>query len=130
MQATKLTPNPVKDQAKSYPSEMRRQLWPLCCGASILSGFKMAHNLTHEELVKQIKETINDFVPDLQVFTGEMMCPKLVMLTLNSGQMASHKIMEAIKEVGFTQFAVAKPRGAPQGFFVYDMSETFSIVAA
>ncbi len=35
-----------------FPSEMRTQLWPLCCGARIISGFKHAANLTLEDLVE------------------------------------------------------------------------------
>jgi hypothetical protein len=112
----------------NYPSEMRRQLWPLCCGASIISGFKTAHTLDEDELVKQINSTIDDFVPDLQVFSNETICPKLIYLTLNSTQMASPKIMNAIKRVGFVQFAVARPRGSDQGFFVFDKSKTFALI--
>lgn len=112
---------------KAYPAEMRRQLWPLCCGASILSGFKDVQKLDHDALVKQIKETIDDYVPDHQVYIGEVICPKLIYLTLNQGQMASDKIMKAIKEVGFVKFAEAKPRGTPQGFFILDLSGTFTL---
>lgn len=123
----KLLEKLVSPQNTPYPADMRRQLWPLCCGASILSGFKNAHTLTEEELVKQIKSTINDYVPDLQVFVGETICPRLVFLTLNASQMQSPKIMGAIKEVGFVKFANAQPRGSDQGFFVYDMSQTFEL---
>lgn len=110
-----------------YPGEMRRQLWPLCCGASILSGFKDVATLTPQQLVQQINDTIDKHVPDLQVYTGEQMTPKLTFLTLNSGQMGSKKIMDAIKEAGFIKFAEASPRGSPQGFFVRDQSTTFKV---
>lgn len=113
----------------AYPSEMRRQLWPLCCGASIISGFKTAHNLEEDEIVKQIEETINGYVPDLQVFKGEQICPKLTFLTLNSGQMNSPKIMNAITKAGFVKFGEGSPRGTPQGFFVRDTSKTFKTSA-
>lgn len=114
---------------KPYPADMRRQLWPLCCGASILSGFKDIQKLTDDQLVAQINDTIDNYHPDLQVFFGEHMQPKLTFLTLNSGQMGSKKIMDAIKKAGFVQFAVAAPRGAPQGFFVQDKSKSFKAVA-
>jgi hypothetical protein len=119
----------VQPKETAYPEAMRRQLWPLCCGASILSGFKAAQKSTTEELVKQIKSTINEYVPDLQVYAGETICPNLVYLTLNESQMASPKIMEAIKTVGFLKFAEASPRGRPQGFFVFDMTNTFQLIA-
>lgn len=112
-----------------YPTEMRRQLWPLCCGASIISGFKSVATLTHDELVAQIKSTIDDYVPDLQVFTGETICPQLIFLTLNQDQMGSSKIMKAIEAVGFAQFATAKPRGTKQGFFYKDLTNTFKVMA-
>ncbi len=113
----------------SYPANMRRQLWPLCCGASILSGFKDVMKLTEDKLVKQIMDTINNEVPDLQVFAGEAMKPKLTFLTLNSGQMASKKIMDAIKAAGFVKIGAGSPRGAQQGFFVQDTSGTFTTEA-
>lgn len=113
-----------------YPPEMRRQLWPLCCGASILSGLKDAHKMDHDELVKAITSTIDDNVPDLQVFGSELMQPKLTFLTLNQVQMKSDKIMSAVTEAGFVKFANGKPRGSDQGFFVRDLSKTFVTIAA
>lgn len=113
---------------EGYPEEMRRQLWPLCCGASILSGFKDVQMLSDEELVKQIEATITDYVPDLQVYKGEQMAPRLTFLTLNNGQMTSQKIMNAIKKCGFVKIAEARPRGGVQGFFVRDESETFKLI--
>jgi hypothetical protein len=111
---------------KPYPAELRRQLWPLCCGASILSGFKdVAKVKDEDELADNIKAAIDDYLPDLQVYAGETMMPQLTFLTLNSGQMESPKIMKAVEKAGFVKFAEAKPRGAPQGFFVRDMSGTF-----
>jgi hypothetical protein len=111
-----------------FPKEMRRQLWPLCCGASIISGFKDAYRLTEEQLIKQINETILDVVPDFQVFSNEVIRPKLTFLTLNNDQMHSNKIMKCVKACGFVQFAVASPRGTRQGFFVRDDSGTFKSV--
>lgn len=113
----------------NFPEEMRRQLWPLCCGASIISGFKNIHNLTDAELVAQIRATIDDMIPDFQVYRYEQMKPKLTFLTLSKYQMDSKKIMEAIKKVGFVQIGVAQPRGAPQGFFVLDTSKTWEATA-
>ena len=84
--------------------------------------------LTDEQLVEQINSTIDDYVPDLQVFIGENMTPKLTFLTLNKSQMGSKKIMNAIKKAGFKQFAEASPRGLPQGFFVQDKSKSFKSI--
>lgn len=111
----------------NYPEEMRRQLWPLCCGASILSGFKAAHNSTTEELVEQIEKVIAA-VPDHQVYSMESMKPHLTFLTLNSAQVASKKIMDAVAKAGFVKFADAKPRGSVQSFFVRDTSKSFKSV--
>lgn len=109
----------------SYPSEMRRQLWPLCCGASIISGFKDAHKYKDEaEFVKAITDVCSS-TPDLQVFAGETINPKLTFLTLNSTQMASEKIMGAIKAAGFVRLGTGAPRGSEQGFFIRDLSGTF-----
>lgn len=112
----------IKD---SYPASMRRQLWPLCCGASILSGLKEAHKLTEEQLVADILSTINDCLPDLQVFKGEQMKPALTFLTLNSPQMGSKKVVDAITKAGFVKIGEGKPRGSPQGFYVKDTSGTY-----
>ena len=110
----------------NYPSEMRRQLWPLCCGASIISGFKDAHKYeTEEKFVKAITDVCAS-VPDLQVFAGENINPKLTFLTLNSTQMGSPKIMSAIKAAGFVKLGTGSPRGSAQGFFVRDLSGTFT----
>ncbi len=111
----------------NYPAEMRRQLWPLCCGASILSGFKSVNVLSDEELLADITALINPDgpVPDLQVYKDEMMRPKLTFLTLNSSQLASPKIMKAIELAGFKSIGTAQPRGHVQGFFVHDASDTW-----
>ena len=110
----------------NYPSEMRTQLWPLCCGARIISGFKHAAGLTIEQLVEEIEATLKA-VPDFQVFQYETMQPKLTMLTLNAYQMASPKIMQAVKKCGFKLVFTAKPRGSKQGFFVRDESKTLEV---
>lgn len=115
--------------AEPYPAEMRTQLWPLCCGAGIISGFKDAGKYTDEELLKRINEVTDKYTPDHQVYKGEEIRPKLFFLTLNDAQMQSKKIMNAIKEAGFVKFAEAKPRGSVQGFFVRDKSKTFAAVA-
>lgn len=112
----------IKD---SYPSSLRRQLWPLCCGASILSGLKEAHKLTEDQLVADILSTINDCLPDLQVFAGEQMKPALTFLTLNNAQMGSPKIINAITTAGFVKIGESKPRGSLQGFYVKDTSGTY-----
>ena len=110
----------------SYPEEMRRQLWPLCCGASIISGFKHVHNTKDaDELAKQILSTIDDYIPDHQVFAGEQMSPKLTFLTLNQTQTGSKKIMDAIEKAGFKLVGTARPRGGLQSFFVRDDSNSW-----
>lgn len=112
-----------------FPEEMRRQLWPLCCGASILSGFKNIQNLTDAELVQQIEDVIKA-VPDFQVFQTETMTPKMTFLTLNSSQMGSAKIMKAIKAAGFFEVGRGTPRGQPQGFFLRDTSNSWKATPA
>lgn len=109
---------------KAFPSEMRRQLWPLCCGAAIISGFKDVAVLSEDELVEAIHETLLP-VPDLQVFVGETINPKLTFLTLNSSQMSSQKIMNALNKAGFVKIGEGKPRGGAQGFFIQDQSGSF-----
>jgi hypothetical protein len=103
----------------SYPANMRRQLWALCCGASIISGFKNANQLTEAELLADIEESIKQ-VPDMQVFGGEQINPKFTFLTLNSGQMGSKKIMDTIEKAGFFLIGMGAPRGGKQGFFLRD----------
>lgn len=109
----------------SFPEAMRRQLWPLCCGASILSGFKNVAMIDEDKLVEQIVDTIDNYIPDFQVYGGEQISPKLTFLTLNHGQMQSKKIMDAIAKAGFVKIGEAKPRGAPQGFFIRDLSKSW-----
>lgn len=108
-----------------FPAQMRSQLWPLCCGASIISGFKEVAMMDPEELVTKINSVINDELPDFQVFGGEQMRPALTFLTLNNSQMSSPKIMTAVAKAGFVKIGEGKPRGSPQGFFVRDTSNTF-----
>lgn len=112
----------------NFPAEMRRQLWPLCCGASIISGFKDVHKLSEDELVNQINETVNNAVPDFQVFASEEIMPKLTFMTLNKEQMDSAKIRSAVEKAGFVKFAECQPRGRPQGFYMRDESKTFKVV--
>lgn len=112
----------------NYPTEMRTQLWPLCCGARIISGFKNVATLTEDELDTKIQEVISA-VPDHQVYGHETMKPKLVFLTLNYGQMTSKKLVKAVERAGFKKFAEASPRGAPQGFYILDQSNSFKSVA-
>ena len=111
----------------SYPEDMRTQLWPLCCGAKILSGFKQVASLTEKDMVKQIHEICDEYTPDLQVYAGEQMRPSLTYLTLNSSQWGSPKIRNAVQEAGFKLFATASPRGTKQYFLVRDKSSTFKI---
>lgn len=103
----------------SYPSEMRRQLWPLCCGASIISGFKDVNKLTEDELIADINASVA-MVPDMQVFGGETLNPKFTFLTLNSGQTGSAKIMTALDKAGFFLIGYGAPRGGKQSFFLRD----------
>lgn len=114
--------------AKPYPAEMRTQNWPLCCGAKIISGFKSVGNIADDELVKQIADICDNHTPDHQIYSGETINPKLTFLTLNSGQVASPKIMTAIKEAGFKLFLEAAPRGPKQSFFYRDLSNTVKLV--
>ena len=114
----------------NYPEELRTQLWPLCCGARILSGLQHTQLLSEEELTKQIEDIIKNKVPDHQVYAGERMMPELTFLTLNKGQMSSPKIMNAIQKAGFVLFAKGKPRGSDQGFFVRDDSNTFQVITS
>jgi hypothetical protein len=109
-----------------FPSEMRRQLWPLCCGASILSGFKAVNGMSDAELDESIKNACEVARPDFQVFNGEQMKPKFTFLTLNSGQMSSARIMAAIERAGFFEIGRGRPRGGDQGFFLRDTSGTWN----
>lgn len=106
-------------QGQAYPSDMRRQLWPLCCGASIISGFKSVNQLGDDELVADIEASVK-MVPDMQVFANEQINPRFTFLTLNSGQMGSEKIMAAIEKAGFFLIGIGAPRGGKQGFFLRD----------
>lgn len=108
----------------SYPPDMRTQLWPLCCGARIISGFKAVASMSVDDIVKQIEETM-EVIPDHQVFQHEQMKPKHTFLTLNAGQMATPKIMEAITKAGFKLIGTGRPRGSDQGFFLRDDSNTW-----
>lgn len=112
--------------ASDYPEDMRRQLWPLCCGASILSGFKAVNSMTEAELDESIKHACEVARPDFQVFQGEQMKPKFTFLTLNSGQTSSPKIMKAIERAGFFKIGEGKPRGSTQSFFLRDTSNTWA----
>lgn len=113
---------------KSYPAEMRTQLWPLCCGVKIISGFKAVGNFDPKELVAKITETCDKYTPDHQVYGGETINPALTMLTLNAGQMQSKAIMEAVAAAGFTQFAKGTGRNKEQGFFYRDTSGNFQLI--
>lgn len=121
-------PTTFKRVEAAYPAEMRVQLWPLCCGASIISGFKAVGNLGPEELVQQIDDTLKA-VPDLQVYASEQIKPELTFLTLNGGQMASKAIRQAIERAGFVQFGQSTPRNADQGFFYRDPRGVFKLTA-
>lgn len=115
----------------SFPESMRRMVWPLCCGFSILSGFKSANFLSEEELLLDIETccSINGKKSprlDFQVFGGEMMDPNITFLTLNSSQMASEKIMKAIGKAGFVRIGIGRPRGSDQGLFMLDRNGTFT----
>lgn len=120
--------NKFGDNSKSYPDEMRTQNWPLCCGAKIISGFKHVGNETVEELITKINAICDEFTPDHQIFAGETINPKLTFLTLNSGQVGSKKIMDAVTAAGFKLFGTGSPRGSTQSFFYRDKSESFKLV--
>lgn len=108
-----------------YPSEMRTQMWPLCCGARIISGFKNVAQLTDAELDEQIKGTLAA-VPDHQIFEHETFKPAFTFLTLNSGQTASPKLMAAVERAGFKLIFTGSPRGSKQSFFLLDTSGTYA----
>jgi hypothetical protein len=110
----------------SFPPDMRRQLWPLCCGASIISGFKHAGRVTEDELLKEIENQLKQ-VPDFQVFQGEQLNPRLTFLTLNESQTKDTKLMSAVTKAGFKKFADGRPRGSLQSFFFRDDSNTFTV---
>ena len=116
---------------KPFPEEMRRMVWPLCCGFSILSGFKNVNQLTDDELVEDLQIVLSQNgkkTPrlDFQVYASEVMDPNITFLTLNDSQMRSTKIMKAIERVGFVLVGVGRPRGSPQGLYLYDRTGTFS----
>jgi hypothetical protein len=109
----------------NFPEEMRRQMWPLCCGFSILSGFKSVNNLTNQELVDQIEYICTKPRPDFQIYAKENMRPAMTFLTLNGDQMQSKKIMNAIEKCGFKLIGTGRPRGGSQGLFLRDTSGTW-----
>jgi hypothetical protein len=116
---------------KPFPEEMRRMVWPLCCGFSILSGFKNVNQLTDAELVEDLQIVLSQNgkkTPrlDFQVYASENMDPAITFLTLNDSQMRSTKIMKAIETVGFIKVGEGRPRGSPQGLFLYDRTGTFN----
>jgi hypothetical protein len=106
MPATKTYP--TFDNTKPYPADMRVQLWPLCCGARILSGFKNVAGKSTDEMVKMIEEQLNDYIPDGQVYIGERINPPLTFLTLNAGQASSKTLMDAVYKAGFKELFTAK----------------------
>lgn len=115
--------------AGNYPETMRTQLWPLCCGMSILSGFKDAGPIPEDQLIENINNACDVMVPDMQVYPHEKMRPSMIFLTLNNGQMSSPKIMSAIEKAGFVRIGTGQPRGNDQGLFLRDKSKTFKLVA-
>jgi hypothetical protein len=108
-----------------FPAEMRRQMWPLCCGMSILSGFKSVNTLTEQELVDQIVYICTKPRPDFQIFKEENMKPTMTWLTLNGDQMASKKIMRAIELAEFNLIGTGVPRYSKQGLFLRDTGKTW-----
>ena len=128
-QAKKVTPTKFGPAYPGdYPSEMRTQLWPLCCGARIISGFKHAAMSSVDDLVSEI-EAVLKAVPDHQVFQHEQMQPKLTFLTLNQSQTGSPKIMTAVEKAGFVKIGTASPRGSTQSFFIRDDSKSWKAVS-
>lgn len=124
-----MTTKQFGDNKTPYPAEMRNQLWPLCCGAQILSGFKAVGNETHEELVAKINDICDNYIADHQVYANEQMRPTVAFLTLNGQQMQSPKIIAAVEEAGFKLFGQGTDRGYQQGFFVRNKSGHFKIVS-
>lgn len=112
---------------EAYPEDMRTQLWPLCCGAKTLSGFKQAHKYTDAAaMAKAITEALA-VTPDLQVFVGESINPQTCFVTINGQQSASPKITEALKLAGFLQFAKGTTRNHGQTFWVRDTAGAFEL---
>lgn len=121
----------LKDNRRTqvaYPEDMRTNLWPLCCGAAILSGFKNVGNKTDEELRAAIMEQVTNSIPDNQVYAGEQIRPGTLFVTLNGGQMGSPKIVKALTDCGFVQFAQGTDRNAQQGFFVRTANGNFKLL--
>lgn len=113
-------------KGKNFPQEMRRQLWPNCCGAGIISGFKDVQLLDDNELLAQLKETLKS-LPDFQVYEGEQLKPSVDFLTLNWNQARSEKIMKAVTAAGFVCIGSveARGRGWPQHFYIRDKTKTW-----
>lgn len=107
-----------KKASASFPDDMRRQLLPLCCGASFLSGFKKTQQQTVQQIVEEIKENLAA-VPDFQVYASEHMNPQLCFTILNASQSASPKIIEALQTAGFVKFASAPLWSGTGTFWVY-----------
>lgn len=87
-----------------YPAELRAQLYPLCCGFTVISGFKDAGSKTEAGLTEEL-QTVMKKVPYNQVYTGEKMMPKTFSLVLNTSQMGSPKIVNAVRAAGFMPVA-------------------------
>ena len=111
-----------------YPDEMRTQMWPLCCGARIISGFQNVAKLDDAQLDTAIAKTL-DAIPDHQIFGGETFKPAFTFLTLNSSQTDSPKLMAAVERAGFKLIFTGAPRGRTQSFFLRDTSKTFKAAA-
>jgi len=109
-----------------YPEEMRLNLWPLCCGASILSGFKHVPGIDDDELHKQL-DAVLESVPYNQVYKNEQMRPQVQFVVLNATQMGSPRIVKAVTDRGFRAIATFARTGKIT-LFVRDLNNSFKLI--
>jgi hypothetical protein len=116
----------VTQTLNPYPEEMRNQLWPLCCGAAIVSGFKGAP--TGEALDAALAA-----IPYNQVYSGETRKPQLVFICLNHDQAKSPSISKLLSDRGFVLFMQASNTtygvdSLPMSFYVrHPKQVTFTV---
>lgn len=122
--------HPINPTCASFPSDTRTQFWPLCCGATILSGLESeVIQLGQAELTELIRSNLEDYIPDFQV-VGHMRqkCSAVVWLTLNKTQMSSPKLVNAVKVNGFVPVAWNMSMGGGITYFVRDLGGDFKLL--
>lgn len=115
----------------SFPVETRTQLWPLCCGATILSGLESPDVtlLSPDALTELIRSNLEDYIPDFQVVAHmKQGCSAVVWLTLNKTQMSSAKLVNAVKANGFVPVAWNMSMGGGITYFVRDLGGNFKLL--